>query len=92
MGVAVRDKLPDAGVVANRYIFYLDSKTDVGRQAAGAPDFVGSLAASQRRSALQLEVWHVVHGEDDRGRREEGRHRQVQGLGTRAAGTGKVDH
>ena len=29
MGVEVREKLPDAGVVANRYTCYLDSKTNV---------------------------------------------------------------
>jgi outer membrane protein assembly factor BamB len=28
MGVEKKDKLPDAGIVANRYTFYLDSKTD----------------------------------------------------------------
>ena len=42
MGVEKKDKLPDAGLVANRYTFYLDSKAQRRRQARRAPGLVGS--------------------------------------------------
>ena len=48
MGVEKKDKLPDAGIMANRYTFYLDSKTDDEGQAERAAHLLGGPAADRR--------------------------------------------
>ena len=72
MGMERKDKLPDAGVLANRYTLFLDGKTDEKGQGSLRLISWEALPRIDEAHPVPLEVGHLVPGEAGGGGRRQG--------------------